>query len=82
MTDAAFRDDIRRNLTASARRRRRLYYRGLEAAADASAWLCGLLAAAWVTHDVDQAGRIAERTVHLEDGRLVEPDPPANGESA
>ncbi|HBW20056.1 MAG TPA: hypothetical protein DEH11_14150, partial [Actinobacteria bacterium] len=52
MTDAAFRDEIRRNLTASARRRRRLYYRGLEAAADASAWLCGLAAAAWVTRDV------------------------------
>jgi len=52
VTDAAFRDEIRRNLTASARRRRRLYYRGLEAAADASAWLCGLAAAAWVTRDV------------------------------
>jgi putative ABC transport system ATP-binding protein len=44
-------------------------------AASSRAW-------AWVTHDVAQAGRIAERTVRLRAGRLIEAGQEADGEPA
>jgi putative ABC transport system ATP-binding protein len=37
---------------------------------------------AWVTHDAAQAARIAARTLRMQDGRLSEPGPPADGASA
>ena len=47
--DVTFRSDMQQKPAIRARRIRRRYYRAFEAACDAVAWLCGLLAAAGVT---------------------------------
>jgi len=52
----AFRDDKRRKPAIHARIGLRGCYRALEAACDAVVWLCGLLAAAWVTRDLAGSG--------------------------
>ena len=54
--DVAFRDDTRHRPVIRTRLQRRLHYRALEAACDICAWICGLAAAAWITHDVAGPG--------------------------
>jgi FlaA1/EpsC-like NDP-sugar epimerase len=54
--DVAFRGDMQQKPVICARRRLRRYYRAFEAACDAVAWICGLLAAGWVTGDVAGLG--------------------------
>jgi FlaA1/EpsC-like NDP-sugar epimerase len=54
--NAAFCDDTKRKPIPRSRRKRRRYYRALEAVCDAVAWLCGLTAAQWITRDVAGTG--------------------------
>ena len=56
MKNAAFCDDPKRKPITRSRRKRRRYYRALEAVCDAVAWLCGLTAAQWITRDVAGTG--------------------------
>ena len=59
MSEEAFRGESRHRPALRARLLdRRLHYRALEAGCDISAWLCGLTAAAWITHDVARPGQL------------------------
>jgi FlaA1/EpsC-like NDP-sugar epimerase len=56
VTGITFHANLRQKSASHARRKLRRFYRAIEAACDAVAWLCGLLAAAWVTGDVTGQG--------------------------
>jgi len=54
--DVAFHDVTRLKLIIRTHIRLRRYYRALEAVCDAATWLCGLVAAGWITRDLAGSG--------------------------